>query len=258
MVRFWLIAIFFIILFFCWLWFWETNAIKTRTTRIETGWEGRYILVSDLHVGMWKKEGYVRKVVTKLNAIPGVEAIFVAGDWVFHPKDEQLTTLFSPLKDLIAPVYGTLGNHDWGLPGPDLGKELGKRLAESGVTLIDGKSVQVGDVTVVGLPDAWKDLAGTSILNESSSTKKRIVIAHNPDSVLTFPNIPSLTLSGHTHCGQIRIPWLYKFFLPIESEYEKGYYETPKGKLYVTCGLGEVSIPLRLWNRPTIDIIETF
>ncbi len=247
------------ILALCWLWFWETNAIQVKTTKIETGWFGRYALISDLHVGLWKREGYVRKIVEKLNGCVGIEAVFVAGDWIFHPGRKQLETLFSPLKNLRVPIYGTLGNHDWGRPGPNLGVLLKKRLEENGVTVIDGKSVEVGGVVIIGVDDAWENPQGGEILRKFNENSHRIVIAHNPDSVLTFPNTPSLTLSGHTHCGQIRIPWLYKFFLPIESAYEKGYYETPNGKLYVTCGLGESDIlPFRLWNRPTIDIIETY
>jgi len=241
-----------------WLWFWETNAIQIKSTRINAGWTGRYVHISDIQVGRWKGKQYLHKIVRMINGLRDIEAVFVAGDWVYFPKEQQLETLFDPLKELKIPIFGTLGNHDWGEGEPTLLPRVRQRLESSGVALLDGTSVMFGEVMIVGVADHWNDPSGSQVLERYADAKHRIVIAHNPDSILTFPNSPSLTLSGHTHCGQIRIPWLYKFFLPIESKYEKGYYETPNGKLYVTCGLGESDIPLRLWNRPTIDIIETF
>lgn len=254
----WALLVVSALLVLSWLWFWETNAIQVRTTRIETGWKGRYVHLADIQVGRYKRKGYLEKIVRMIGTYPEIEAVFVAGDWVYFPTERQLETLFTPLRSLRVPIYGTLGNHDWGVGKPHLREHVRLRLEENGVSVLDGKSVYHKDILVIGVPDAWNDPSGSAVLERYADAKHRIVIAHNPDSVLTFPNAPSLTLSGHTHCGQIRIPWLYKFFLPIESPYEKGYYETPKGKLYVTCGLGESDIPLRLWNRPTIDIIETF
>jgi len=83
-------------------------------------------------------------------------------------------------------------------------------------------------------------------------------VTHNPDLVDLYNKSVGLTVSGHTHCGQMRIPIIYKYVLPISSDYEKGLYDTENSKLFVSCGVGETGIPpFRLWNRPTVYLVET-
>ena len=67
-------------------------------------------------------------------------------------------------------------------------------------------------------------------------------------------------LAGHTHGGQVRIPWLYRRVLPVEHGFDQGEqtYEGPQGRIrvYTTGGVGESGLPLRLFNPPTIDLLE--
>jgi uncharacterized protein len=254
------VVIIIVLALFLWIWFFETRAIIIRTTKIATGWEARYVLISDIHAGLWKRGGWVKKIIGNIQDIPNIEAVFVAGDWIFYPTQRQLRTLFTPFRELRVPVYGTFGNHDWGRPGPRFAELLKQHLQTCGVDLIDGQIRKLPhDVTLIGIDDAWENPTGSDFLHTLKESSRTLVLAHNPDSILTFSYPPDLTLVGHSHCGQIRIPWLYKFFLPLKSGYEKGYYETPHGKLYVTCGLGETDVlPFRLFNRPAIDIIETY
>ena len=202
----WTALILLAIAILCWLWFWETNAIQIKKTRIETGWSGRYIHISDIQVGRWKRKNYLHKIVRMINDIPGIEAVFVAGDWVYYPRTSQLETLFVPLQELRAPIFGTLGNHDWGRGEPELLPRVKQKLEENNVMILDGKSTMLGNIMIIGVADHWNDPKGSQVLEHYTEVKHRIVIAHNPDSILSFPNTPSLTLSGHTHCGQIRIP----------------------------------------------------
>jgi predicted MPP superfamily phosphohydrolase len=65
-----------------------------------------------------------------------------------------------------------------------------------------------------------------------------------------------LTLVGHTHCGQIRIPWLYRAVIPTEGPFDGGWSETPAGELFITCGLGEVGLPMRFRTPPVVEVIE--
>ena len=113
-------------------------------------------------------------------------------------------------------------------------------------------------------------------MTQTSSSKPLVVVAHNPDSVRSY-NFDStkevLTVTGHTHCGQIRIPYLYKLALPVEDSYfDKGWYDidsqtknysgneskikTLGHSLFITCGTGEVGMPIRLFNPPMVDVIE--
>ena len=84
-------------------------------------------------------------------------------------------------------------------------------------------------------------------------------MAHNPDTALEYENsIPDITICGHTHGGQIRIPFLYKQTIPCEGNFDQGLYETKYGKVFVTAGLGEVGLPMRLGIPPTIEILELY
>ena len=68
----------------------------------------------------------------------------------------------------------------------------------------------------------------------------------------------ALAMAGHTHGGQIYIPWLTgEMFMLIRDEpYVNGYYDTPTGKLFVTPGIGVTGVPLRFDCPPTIDVLE--
>ncbi|MFH1514360.1 MAG: phosphohydrolase, partial [bacterium] len=85
-----------------------------------------------------------------------------------------------------------------------------------------------------------------------------IVLAHNPDTVYEFPegvNV-DLVLSGHTHGGQIRIPFLYKTQIPTIHPFDKGLYNVNDIPVYVTSGIGMIGLPFRFLIPPQIEILE--
>jgi len=88
-----------------------------------------------------------------------------------------------------------------------------------------------------------------------------IVLTHNPDTVLNYNNYNAdITLVGHTHCGQIRLPLIHDrlrpYIYPVEGDFDCGYKRTKYTQLFITPGLGEVIVPLRRRNPPTISVIE--
>lgn len=84
-----------------------------------------------------------------------------------------------------------------------------------------------------------------------------IALMHNPDTVLTMNKDESydLMLAGHTHNGQIAIPWLERLWLPITGPYVGGWYKTQHGPLFVTNGIGEAGLPIRYKSLSTIDVL---
>ena len=247
----------------------ERNWIKINEYTISASFEYKIALISDLHLGKWKDEKFLEKVVNKINtqvSENSVEAVFIAGDFTYHPeKISDLSRLFQPLSEISVPVYAVLGNHDEEKPGPKLADELKQVLQANNVQIIEGKSFLIPNTTqkirVIGLGDNWahKDDV-TPFLSEFSEHEKNqenfLVLTHNPDTSFYFPeNSTAIALTGHTHGGQIRIPWLYKKMIPTSGNFDSGLLKTKKGQVFTTSGLGEVGLPLRFFIPPEIAVI---
>ena len=65
-----------------------------------------------------------------------------------------------------------------------------------------------------------------------------------------------LAVAGHTHGGQIRIPGLYRRVIPTRYPFDRGLHTFPPVPTFVTSGLGESGLPLRLFNPPVIDVLD--
>ncbi|MCK5319920.1 metallophosphoesterase [Candidatus Parcubacteria bacterium] len=238
----------------------ERNIILTKTTKIETGFSAKLIVIADLHLGVYKDINFLKRVVKKINKIENADAVLIPGDFTYYPP-ENLEKLFSPLKDIKFPVYAILGNHDSEQPGPPIQEKLQKALENNGVIFLHNSSsaIKNKNIKILGLGDKWANQDEVSKINEFKKSDNLIVIAHNPDTSLKYENsIPDLTISGHTHGGQIRLPFLYKKVIPCDGDFDKGLYETKYGKIFVTAGLGEVGLPMRLGVPPTIEILELY
>ncbi len=238
----------------------ERNIILTKTTKIETGFPAKLIVIADLHLGVYKNIDFLKRIVKKINKIENVDAVLIPGDFTYY-SPENLEVLFSPLKNIKFPVYAILGNHDSEQPGPPIQAKLQKALENNGVIFLHNSSSAIGskNIKILGLGDKDADQDDVSKINEFKKSDNLIVIAHNPDTTLKYENsIPDLTISGHTHGGQIRVPFLYKQIIPCEGDFNQGLYETKYGKVFVTAGLGETGLPMRLGVPPTIEVLELY
>ena len=77
-----------------------------------------------------------------------------------------------------------------------------------------------------------------------------LVIAHNADAAHDYPrgSRADLTVSGHTHGGQIRLPFIYRWFIPTHHKFDQGLYHAGGYKVYVTSGTGMDVLPVRLFS----------
>jgi len=238
----------------------ERNIIIIKNTNIKTGFSAKVVVIADMHLGAYKDKNFLKKVVNKINKQKDIDAVLVAGDWTAYPP-EDLITLFSPLKDIQALVYGVLGNHDSEKPGPPIQKQLQKALEINKVIFLHNTSSVIPNtnITILGLGDNFAGQDDVSKIQEYDVQDNLIVLTHNPDTILKYKNsIPDITISGHTHGGQFRIPFLYKFFIPCLGNFDQGLYNTPTGKVFVSSGLGEIALPLRLGILPVIDVLNFY
>ena len=252
-----------VLLVFVWARFVEPQMLRVRETTLEgTGARASVALVSDIHLGVYKGRGYLQRVVERLDTLP-VDAVLIAGDLTYEPNGAPLRELLSPLAGLRVPVYAVLGNHDQQAPGPDIDVELRAALAALGVEVIEGRLVSgPGDIRWAGLGDRWAGKDDPGFLKAAPDPDRpTFVLAHNPDSAIGLsPDDARLVLAGHTHGGQIRIPLLYPHVIPSAYGFDRGerLFATPQGqvRVFVTAGVGEIGLPMRLFNPPTIDVLH--
>lgn len=230
----------------------------------------RAVLVSDFHLGPYKKTAFVEKVVTKiLELTPDV--VFIAGDFVYD-NTEQIQYL-DPLKNLKAPlgVFAVLGNHDYGQGGPGMILEKGdnrvkavrEKLETLGVRVLVNNfyDIKKGEKNLIlfGVDDVWSGRA--EILKVSDAFDAKIVLSHNPDIIhKAVRHGVNLVLAGHTHGGQIRLPGIGSVpDIPDElgRAYDRGLFQFEKGtQLFITSGLGETGPRARLLTPPEIVLLN--
>ncbi len=245
---------------FAWGRFVEPRVLRVRATAISSVCQQRIALISDIHAGLFVRESTLERLVDKLNALH-VDAVLVAGDWTYEPT-RDLDAYFSPFKQLHHPIYAVLGNHDESYPGPQLNTALRASLSRNGVRVIEGARVPLGGCEVIGLADHSADIDAEKLKEVSlpnDAGLPTVVLTHNPDvAALLAPRQAQLVLAGHTHGGQIRLPFLTDIVLRAftRGAYDHGIYKLAHTRLFVTSGIGMVGLPFRFAVPPTIDILE--
>jgi uncharacterized protein len=216
--------------------------------------------LTDLHLGLLVSADFLKKVVTKTNALRP-DAIVCTGDYV-HARNTtvEIDQVWPILMQLQARhgVFSVLGNHDY---SADKERSL-YWLERSGQNLRHQcKAVDQGKERLVlgGAGDLWEDqLKIDTAFADSDENDCRILLSHNPDSVDTPFNTPvALTMSGHTHGGQVRLPFYGPPLLPVQNKrYSSGLIDTPKTKLFISRGIGWAIYPVRFNCYPEIAVFE--
>ncbi|MGH8192352.1 MAG: metallophosphoesterase [Rhodanobacteraceae bacterium] len=241
----------------CYARFVAPNRLVVRRTVIPAPIDLNIAVFSDIHVGLYTRTGKLEQVVKKLNALH-VDMVFIVGDFTYDPP-RDLAAALAPLRQLNKPTWAVLGNHDLRLPGPPLQLKILQVLAGSPVHFIAHRVVNFPTFRLAGLYGWWTGRSDTAFLKALPGNKPLLVLMHQPHSLRALHGVHfALAIAGHTHGGQVYIPWLTdKLFLMFRDEkYVDGYYDTPTGKLFVTPGVGITGLPLRLDCPPTIDVLE--
>ncbi len=219
----------------------------------------RVVHLSDLHVGGLMQRRQAMRWIRAANAARP-DLIVLTGDYVtsgvaFHGEIAQLVgALQAPLG-----VYASLGNHDYfggGEPMITLLRERGVKVLRN-----EGESIRRGDdgsLHLAGADDVWTRRA--DMVKTLASWDRRepcVLLAHDPDLfVKAAEQGVQLTLSGHTHGGQIAVPFLSRWLSlsHLAHRYHQGFYQRGASRLYVSPGLGTTGLPIRLGTVPTIAV----
>jgi predicted MPP superfamily phosphohydrolase len=252
---------------------------QLRVTRLNTGELGvpslqspgrqpfKVVFFSDLHAGLYKRQAWGQRIVDAVNA-ESPDVVLIGGDFVGKTECCDLKELLAPLAGLKPRVgaYAVLGNHDYGLPDIDHSQELIHLLHAMNIRVIHNECVPLrDDLRLLGVDEIWTekdDLAGALARCEACA-ERTLVLGHNPDLILRLGEAHeslrqhgAFFLFGHTHHGQIHLPFAPGLAVPIKSEYYRGMYHIPFGAMYVSAGVGESGTPTRLNTWPEIVVFE--
>lgn len=241
----------------CYARFVEPNELVVRRTVVPAPIDLDIALVADVHVGILTRPGKLAQMVRRLNALH-VDLVVMAGDLTYDPP-KNLARALAPLRKLDMPMYAVPGNHDVQLPGPPLAHRIARALEGSPVHFIEHRVVDFPDFRLAGLYDWWTARDDTAFLKSLPRNKPLLVLMHQPHSLAALRGVPfALAMAGHTHGGQVAIPWLTRWWFRMARDeiYINGLYRTPQGELFVTPGIGVTGVPLRFNCPPTIDVLE--
>ena len=216
--------------------------------------------LTDLHLGFLVSENFVENVVNKTNQLKP-DLIVCTGDYV-HDRNTTKTIdrVWPMLSQLQANdgVYSVLGNHDhWADTNRSQYwlERTGQNLRHTSKALYRGKE----RIVLGGAGDYWEDELGIDTAFASSDEHDyRILLAHNPDSAdSTFQTPLSLVISGHTHGGQVVVPFYGPPVLPVQNKkYTSGLVQTEKTAVFISRGLGWALYPVRFNCPPEIALLE--
>jgi uncharacterized protein len=218
----------------------------------------RIAQISDLHCGPFTPPARVQRWVADVNA-QGADLIAVTGDLITSGAD-YVTAVAACLGDLRAPdgVFGCMGNHDYFTDGDHFARELerqGLRLLRNNGKVLERSGERL---YLAGVDDTWTHRHDLDrALRARPPGAPVVLLAHDP---ALFPAAAArsiaLTLSGHTHGGQLAIPVAPRFFnlSRLVTPFTAGLYHIGRSALYVNRGLGTTGPPIRIGVRPEIAV----
>ena len=215
--------------------------------------------LSDIHCGPFTPARRVRKWVQRANAL-APDLMAVTGDLITSGSDFT-ETVAKCLGELRAPdgVYGCMGNHEYFTDGDAFARVL----EGAGLTLLRNRGVVIAregaTLWLAGVDDTWTGRADlTRALLDQPDQAPVVLLAHDPAVfVKAARRGVALTLSGHTHGGQLAFPLAPKRWnlARLMTPFTTGIYQLGPSTLYVNRGLGTTGPPVRMGARPEITVL---
>lgn len=224
-------------------------------------------LMTDTHLsGPDNSPERMARIVAQINALRP-DLILLGGDYIGDAKGGRIydaRASIAPFAGLRAPlgVVAVLGNHD------SASKKNRRALNEAdwraaftalGITLLEDGAVRRGPLAIGGLRDVYTrriDMPAT-LAAMARVGGASVILSHGPDVFPALPDAPSLTLVGHTHCGQVALPFAGIVYVPSRygTRYACGRYRLGARQMIVAGGVGTSGLPIRLLAPPDIWLI---
>jgi uncharacterized protein len=224
-------------------------------------------LLSDFHYDPYFSAHPLKAAIGMVNDLHP-DLIALAGDFVSMPwsyqNEEAAAETAEPcarlLSQMRAPhgLWAVMGNHDY-FTNP---RRVTRALQAEGIKVLANQSMAIEqDGTRFWLAGVNDVLSGTAQLERTlldvPADEATVLLAHEPDYADFVARSPvDLQLSGHSHGGQVRLPFMRPLYLPdLARKYPVGLYRIGALTLYTNSGLGTVGFPIRLNCPPEITLI---
>jgi hypothetical protein len=251
----------------------EVNRYKVPLPKLPSVFSGmRIAQLSDLHHSELLEKEYLEKVMLcVMEEKP--DLIAITGDFItgyhgdvgaYHRTvgDRYLAAVCEMLKTLRAPlgVWASFGNHDFWFGHKMVAAYLAERC---GIRVLRDENVPIERrgqrFFLVGITDLWSEpIQWKKALRGTSSGDCTIAMMHNPDGFVEAQRHGlDFVMCGHTHGGQVRIPFFGPPVLPIEDRrLAQGWFREGPTRMYVNKGIGVIGFPVRFNVRPEAAIFE--
>lgn len=277
----------------------DQENVRTTIPNLPKSWQGKKVeAISDFQIGMWMANtNTIKQAIDQIIADRPAAAL-IAGDFLYKPGEnlraelDQVINLVHPLTLAQIPTYAVLGNHDYGvktLTQPDetaqqRATQIQQALETIGVSVLQNEAIVLPNpdsvhenepLYLVGigayLPQQSQPLEAIAQVPNDAA---RFVMMHNPASFAELPtNTAPVAVAGHTHGGQIRLPFLpeWSWVTLVEDKPSWAWLAKIKGDavrisgwipgygsagnhLYINRGIGFSHLPMRFNCPPELTI----
>ncbi|MEA5594359.1 metallophosphoesterase [Rivularia sp. UHCC 0363] len=238
----------------------DVNYVQLKLPHLASEFNGyRIVQISDIHVDKQTKKRRLNHIFRLVNR-QKPDLIAITGDFVTRRQAKFIPKLKDTLGQLSAShqTVAVLGNHDYWADA----KKITEVLAQTNILNLANTVYTVkrdnAMLHIAGVDDVWvgKDRLDL-VLQELPTDGAAILLAHEPDFADTSAatNRFDLQLSGHSHAGQIRLPFLKPPALPgLGRKYYAGLYKIGEMFEYTNRGIGMTGLHLRFASRPEITV----
>ncbi|MDT7688926.1 MAG: uncharacterized protein QOE46_1685 [Acidobacteriota bacterium] len=242
-------------------WDYELTETVVSVRDLPERFEGfRIAQVSDVHHGRLVSIEEVRRVVGLANAARA-DLVALTGDYTTSLR-EYVEPCAEVLGELSAPegVWAVLGNHDHNTDGPLTRQALARR----GINVLTNMNTELrrgaDALQLAGVDDwGWGKADFERAMRGLDMSRPSVLLAHEP-MALDMPETRgvSLILSGHTHGGQVSLPFVGSpaAYVWKHLKYLRGMYESEGTQLYVSRGTGMIGVPVRIGARPEVAVLR--
>ena len=219
------------------------------------------VQLSDIHVSDMVSDEYILQTFERVRRLKADLVVYTGDFTSYHPGlFGHAERVYSAMPRGAVATFASLGNHDYGerWSHPKDAARMSGMLRSYGVTVLVNDLADVGGLQIVGLGDLWaRAFDPARAFARLAADAPAIALSHNPDSVDLdgWQPFKGWILSGHTHGGQCKAPFLPPPVIPVKNKrYTAGEFTLAAARhMYISRGVGTV-LPVRFNVRPEVTV----